>query len=73
MSFSLMLVTLVMPYDKLSQIVSSSQLINSYELEVFLRSINQACLIPGIITLAAIVTSLLRGRAEKDTARIPES
>ena len=63
--FSLLLMTLVMPYDKLSQIVSSSQLINSNELPIFLKAINHACLILGIIVLFAIIPSLLRGQREK--------
>ena len=39
--------TLVMPYDKLSQIVSSSQLINSNELPIFLKAINISLLLFG--------------------------
>jgi len=58
---SLLLMTLVMPYDRLSQIVSSSQLISSDELSTFLHAINHACLILGIIILIAIIPSLLRG------------
>ena len=71
--FSLLLMTLVMPYDKLSQIVSSSQLINSNELPIFLKAINHACFILGIIVLFAIIPSLLRGQREKATATIPKS
>ena len=71
--FSLLLMTLVMPYDKLSQIVSSSQLINSNELPIFLKAINHACLILGIIILFAIIPSLLRGPREKTTVKIPKS
>jgi len=59
--FSLLLMSLVMPYDKLSQIVSSSQLISSNELPLFLKAINHACLILGIIIFVAIIPSLLRG------------
>jgi EmrB/QacA subfamily drug resistance transporter len=59
--FSLLLMTLVMPYNKLSQIVGSSQLISSNEVPIFLRSINHACLILGFVTLAAIIPSLMRG------------
>jgi EmrB/QacA subfamily drug resistance transporter len=59
--FSLLLMTLVMPYNRLSQIVGSSQLINSNEIPIFLKSINRACLILGIIVLVAIIPSLLRG------------
>ena len=61
---SLLLMTLVMPYDRLSQIVSSSQLIGSGELTIFLRAINHACLILGVIILIAIIPSLLRGPRE---------
>ena len=57
--------TLVMPYAKLSQIVGSSQLINSNELPIFLKAINHACFILGIIVLFAIIPSLLRGPQEK--------
>jgi EmrB/QacA subfamily drug resistance transporter len=58
---SLLLMTLVMPYNRLSQIVSSSQLINLDELSTFLHAINHACLILGVIILIAIIPSLLRG------------
>ena len=71
--FSLLLMTLVMPYDKLSQIVSSSQLVNSDEVPIFLKAINHACLILGIIILFAIIPSLLRGQREKAKATIPKS
>jgi hypothetical protein len=71
--FSLLLMTLVMPYDKLSQIVSNSQLINSNEIPIFLKAINHACFILGIITLFAIIPSLLKGPQEKATAKIPKS
>jgi MFS family permease len=56
--FSLLLMTLVMPYAQLSQIVGSTQLISSNELPVFLKAINHACLILAIITLSAIIPSL---------------
>ena len=69
--FSLLLMTLVMPYDKLSQIVSSSQLVNSNEVPIFLKAINHACLILGIIILFAIIPSLLRGQQEKAKATTP--
>jgi EmrB/QacA subfamily drug resistance transporter len=68
--FSLLLMTLVMPYDKLSQIISSSQLISSNELPIFLKAINHACLILGIIILLAIIPSLLRGPREQVPAKI---
>ncbi|HXZ29944.1 MAG TPA: MFS transporter [Dehalococcoidia bacterium] len=67
---SLLLMTLVMPYDRLSQIVSSSQLIGSAELSTFLQAINHACLILGVIILIAIIPSLLRGpRETSDSVR----
>ncbi len=71
--FSLLLMTLVMPYGKLSKIVSSSQLINSNEVPIFLKAINHACLILGIIVLFAIIPSLLGGQREKTTLKIPKS
>ena len=71
--FSLLLMTLVMPYDKLSQIVGSSQLINSDEVPIFLKAINHACLILGIIILFAIIPSLLRGSREKTIVKIPKT
>jgi EmrB/QacA subfamily drug resistance transporter len=71
--FSLLLMTLVMPYNKLSQIVSSSQLINSNEGPIFLKATNIACLILGIITLFAIIPVLLGGPREKATVKIPKS
>ena len=64
--FSLLLMTLVMPYTKLSQIVSSSQLLSSNEGPIFLKAINHACFILGIITLVAIIPSLgLRFKKDK--------
>jgi MFS family permease len=71
--FSLLLMTLVMPYGKLSQIASSSQLINSNEIPIFLKAINHACFILGIIVLFAIIPSLLRGQREKTTVKTPKS
>ncbi len=66
--FSLLLMTLVMPYTKLSQIVSSSQLLTSNEGAQFLKAINYACLILGIITLAAVIPSLgMRFSKDKKT------
>jgi hypothetical protein len=59
--FSLLLMTLVMPYDKLSQIASSSQLTNANEIPIFLKAINHACFILGIIVLVAVIPSFLRG------------
>jgi len=71
--FSLLLMTLMMPYSKISQIVSSSQLINSNEVPIFLRALNHACLILGIIVLLSIIPSLLGGQKEKPTLKIPKS
>ena len=71
--FSLLLMSLVMPYAKLSQIVSSTQLNNLNELPTFLRAINHACLILGIIVLFAIIPSLLRGPRETAKLKIPKS
>jgi len=68
---SLLLMTLVMPYDRLSQIVSSSQLIGSAELSTFLHAINHACLILGVVILIAIIPSLLRGPRETSST-VPE-
>lgn len=58
---SLLLMTFVMPYSRLSQIVSSSQFVNSGELGIFSQAINYACFILGIVTLLAIIPSSLRG------------
>jgi MFS family permease len=71
--FSLLLMTLVMPYNKLSQIVNGSQLINSNEIPVFLKAINHACLILGIIVLFAIIPVLWGGRRAKAGAPAPKS
>ncbi len=69
--FSLLLMTLVMPYARLSQIVSSSQLISSDELFAFLQAVNHACLILGVITALAVIPSLLRGPRAAST-KIPK-
>jgi len=71
--FSLLLMTLVMPYAKLSQIVTSSQLINANEISVFLKAINHACLILGIIVLFAIIPSSLQGQREKSELKTVKS
>jgi EmrB/QacA subfamily drug resistance transporter len=63
--FSLMLMTLVMPYNRLSQIISNSQLSGANEIPVFLRAVNHACFILGIIVFLAIIPSLLRGPKEE--------
>jgi len=61
---SLLLMTLVMPYDRLSEIMGTSQLANAGEMAIFLRAINRACLILGVIILVAIIPSMLRGSKE---------
>ena len=71
--FSLLLMTLVMPYGQLSQIVNGSQLLKTNELSIFLRAINHACLILGIITLLAVIPSLARGAQKTATTKMPES
>lgn len=60
-ALSLLLMTFVMPCGRLSQIVGSSQLGEGGEALTFLHAINRACLILGIIIVAAIIPSLLRG------------
>jgi fucose permease len=70
---SLLLMTFVMPYSRLSQIVSSSQFVNSGELAIFSQAINYACFILGIVTLLAIIPSSLRGpRQAKEQPAITE-
>ena len=71
--FALLLMSLVMPYDKLSQIVNNTRLVNSNELSLFQQAVNQACLILGIIMSLAIIPSLLRGPREKAIEKTPES
>ena len=65
--FSLLLMTLVMPFDRLTTMVSGDQLTNPDDINLFLSAVNRACLILGIITLVAIIPSLLRG-PKTDTA-----
>jgi MFS family permease len=71
--FSLLLMTLVMPYAKLSQIVTGAQLTNTNEVSVFLKAVNHACLILGIIVLFAIIPSLLQGQREKSELKTVKS
>jgi MFS family permease len=59
--FSLLLMTLIMPYDKLNQIVSTSRLGNADEIPTFLKAVNSACFILGIVVVLAIIPSLMRG------------
>ena len=61
MPLSLLLMTFVMPYSKLSQIVGTNQLAGGAESLAFLHAINHACFILGIVTVVAIIPSLLRG------------
>jgi hypothetical protein len=58
---SLILMTFVMPYDRLSNLVSNSQLLRSNELLMFQGAVNYAFLFLGVITAVAIIPSLLRG------------
>jgi EmrB/QacA subfamily drug resistance transporter len=71
--FSLLLMTLVIPYDQLSQIVGGTQIVSPNDLPLFLSAINHACLILGILVLLAIIPSLLRGPRETETVKIPKS
>jgi hypothetical protein len=63
----------VKPYNRLSQIVGSTQLIGADELPMFLKAINHACLILGIIVLVAIIPSLLRGSKENPVTTTKKS
>ncbi len=66
---SLLLMSLAIPYTRLSEIVGSSAIGSAAELHAFLGAINHACLILGVIILLAIIPSLLRGpRAEPPPA-----
>jgi hypothetical protein len=65
--------TLVMPYDKLNQIVSTSSLGNAGEIPVFLKAINHACFILGIVVLLAIIPTMLRGPQENISAKIQKN
>ena len=67
--FSLLLMSLVMPYDQLSKITGSVQLSNTNEIPIFLKAVNHACFILGIITFLAIIPSLLRGPRETATLK----
>jgi MFS family permease len=58
---SLILMTFIMPYDKLSTIVGSSEVLGPLELSQFLAAINFACLLLGVVVALAIIPSLLRG------------
>jgi len=65
-----MLMTLVIPYHKLTQIVGGSQLVNAADAPSLLRAINRACLILGIITLLAIIPALQTGRQKSKAKQI---
>ena len=67
--FSLLLMTLVMPYARLSQIVGSSSLSSANEIPLFLKAVNHACLILGIVTLFAIIPSILRGPRQNSAVK----
>jgi fucose permease len=70
---SLLLMTFVMPYGRLSQIVGSSQFVTAGELAIFSQAINHACFILGIVTLLAIIPSSLRGpRQTKEQPAVTE-
>ena len=69
--FALLLMTLVMPYGKLSQIVNGTQLESSNQVPIFLRAVNHACLILGIITLCAIVPASLIRPKRNAAVKIP--
>jgi MFS family permease len=71
--FALLLMTLVMPYAKLSQIVNGAQLESSNQVPIFLRAINHACLILGIITLCAIIPALLIKPKTSAAVKIPQN
>ena len=68
--FSLLLMTLVIPYHKLTQIVGGSQLVSAVDAPSLLSAINRACLILGIITLLAIIPALQTGRQKSKEKRI---
>jgi EmrB/QacA subfamily drug resistance transporter len=71
--FSLLLMTMVFPYDKLSQIIGVSQLIDPNDAPMFLKALKLAFFILGIITLSAVIPSILRGPRQKTAAQKPKS
>jgi MFS family permease len=71
--FSLLLMSLVMPYKQLSQLAGGSQALSPGEVPKFLGAVNHACLILGVLTLLAVIPSLLRGPHENSVANIPKS
>jgi EmrB/QacA subfamily drug resistance transporter len=58
---SLTLMTLGMPYERLSELTSGAQLVSTGELATFMRAIRYALLSLGVINATAIIPSLLRG------------
>jgi len=66
----LLLMTLVIPYNKLTQIIGGSQLVNAADAPSLLKAINRACLILGVITLLAIIPALQTGRQKSTEKRI---
>jgi EmrB/QacA subfamily drug resistance transporter len=71
--FSLLLMSLVMPYKQLSQLAGGSQALTPGEVPTFLNAVNHACLILGVLTLLAIIPSLLRGPHENSAVNLPKS
>jgi EmrB/QacA subfamily drug resistance transporter len=59
--FSILLMTLMMPYDRLALLLGSETNLAYDDLTSFLKSINFACLILGVILLVAVIPSFLRG------------
>jgi EmrB/QacA subfamily drug resistance transporter len=58
---SMILMTFVIPYDRLSVLINSKELISSGELPVFIGALNFAFLVLGVICAIAIIPSMLRG------------
>jgi hypothetical protein len=64
--------TVVMPYDRLSELARRSQLADPAEM--FLHAVNLACLVLGVIILLAIIPSMLQGPRDNHTIHeaVPE-
>jgi len=58
---TLVLMTLGMPYERLSQLTGGDQLAGAAEQSAFLAALQSALLLLGLITALAIIPSLLRG------------
>jgi hypothetical protein len=69
--FSILLMTLMMPYDRLALMLGSETNLAYDDLTAFLKSINFACLVLGVILLIAVIPSLLRG-PKTDTSKTSE-